>query len=411
MKHVWIVNHYAQEPGGAGGMRHFHLAAYLLNHDWHAAIIAASVDHGTGRQRLGANEKHRIETINGVPFLWVNTPEYAGNGGGRIRNMLSFTWRVLLRKTTKDLPKPDVVLGSSVHPFAALAGALLARRFDVPFIFEVRDLWPQTLIDMGRIKSSSFMAWALRKLELWLYKRAARVVVLLPQAWEYIVPLGIARQKVVWIPNGVDFALYPQPEDPVLGDVFNLMYFGTHGQANGLDIVLQAMKLVEQSPIGKKIALRIVGNGPLKPTLIDQAKDLKLKNISFEPPVPKSKIPALAAQANAFVLTVLDLPKLYRYGISMNKMFDYLAASRPVIMASNAANNPIEVAQAGLTVQPGQPEALANAILQIAATPLDELQRMGRAGRNYVEKNHSFDQLSDRLASVLDQVSDENQSR
>jgi glycosyltransferase involved in cell wall biosynthesis len=130
---------------------------------------------------------------------------------------------------------------------------------------------------------------------LWLYKRAARVVVLLPHAWQYIVPLGIARHKVVWIPNGVDLALFPPPDNPVPSDVFTLMYFGAHGQANGLDCVLQAMKLVEQSPLGQKIVLRMVGDGPLKPALIAQASDLALKNISFEPPVPKSQIPALAA--------------------------------------------------------------------------------------------------------------------
>jgi glycosyltransferase involved in cell wall biosynthesis len=144
---------------------------------------------------------------------------------------------------------------------------------------------------------------------------------------------------------------------------------------------------------------------------MEKASGLGLKRISFEPPVPKSQISALAAQADAFVLTVLDLPNLYRYGISMNKMFDYLAASRPIIMASNAANNPVADAQAGLSVEPGQPEALAQAILQIATTPIEERQRMGRAGRDYVEQNHGFAQLSARLASVLDEVCAEKQSR
>jgi glycosyltransferase involved in cell wall biosynthesis len=281
----------------------------------------------------------------------------------------------------------------------------------VPFIFEVRDLWPQTLIDMGRIKTSSFMAWALRKLELWLYRRATRVVVLLPLASEYIVPLGIARQKVVWVPNGVDLTLFPEPADPVPSDVFTLMYLGSHGQANGLDGVLQAMKLVEQVSLGKKIVLRMVGDGPLKPALMAQTSALALKNISFEPQVPKSQIPALASQADAFVLTVLNLPKLYRYGISMNKMFDYLAAARPIIMASGAANNPVADAKAGLTVAPGDREALAQAILQIAVTPLEERNRMGRSGRDYVVQNHGFAQLSARLASVLDEVCAEKQSR
>ena len=405
MKNVWILNHYAQEPSGAGGTRHFHLAEHLQAYGWHATIIAASVEHQSGHQRLEPNEKKRCDYFKGVPFLWVRTPEYQGNGGGRMRNMLAYTWAVLQRSTTAKLPRPDVVIGSSVHPFAAVAGALLARRYKVPFIFEVRDLWPQTLVDMGRLQEDSFMTWALRKLELWLYRRAARTVVLLPRAWEYITPLGIPKERVVWIPNGVDLSLFPRSTvADTAKDHFTLMYFGAHGQANGLDNVLHAMKHVQEQSNGRNIHLRMIGDGPLKPSLVEQASEMGLTNVSFEPPVAKSQIPALAAQADAFVIAVLNLPGLYRYGISMNKLFDYLAAEQPILIASNGANNPVEDAQAGLTVPPGQPQALAEAIVKIANTPLPERQRMGRAGREYVEQNHGFEQLAGRLAAVLDDV-------
>lgn len=414
MKQVWILNHYAKPPGDAGGTRHFHLAEYLQPLGWQASIIAASVDHQTGQQRLPAHESTRHEVLDGVPFLWINTPPYQGNRGGRVRNMLAYTWWVLQRRTTADLPRPDVVIGSSVHLFAAVAGALLARRFGVPFVFEVRDLWPQTLIDMGRLREGSPMTWALRQLERWLYRRAARTVVLLPQAWQYIVPLGIAKERVVWIPNGVDLALFPQAEPAGAAapdDGFTLMYFGAHGQANGLDNVLRAMQIVQQMPSGAGIRLRLIGNGPLKPALQAQAAELGLRNLQFEDSVPKAQIPALAAQADAFVIAVLDLPQLYRYGISMNKLFDYLAAAKPTIIASSAANNPIADAQAGLTVPPGQPQALAEAIVRLAATPLAERQRMGRNGREYVEQNHGFDQLAGKLAAALDAVCAEQAAR
>lgn len=404
MRHVWVINHYAQEPKGAGGTRHFHLAEHLQKLGWKATVMAASVDHATGLQRLAPHEAHRLESFGPVPFLWVKTPAYKGNGGGRMRNMLAFTWRVLLRKTTANLVAPEVVIGSSVHPFAAVAGALLARRHGVPFVFEVRDLWPQTLIDMGRLKADSFTAWALRKLELWLYRRAARVVVLLPQAWQYIVPLGIPKQNVVWIPNGVDLGLFPAPAAPVPSDVFTLMYFGAHGQANGLDKVLQAMKVVQDDPTGQQVLLRMVGDGPMKPALMELAQALGLRNVCFESPVPKSQIPALAAQADAFVIAVLDLPLLYRYGISMNKIFDYLAASRPIVIASDAANNPVADAQAGLSVEAGKPDQLAKAILQVAAMSVEERRQMGLAGRSYVERNHDFGQLAAKLDGVLVEV-------
>lgn len=410
MKRVWILNHYAQEPGGAGGTRHFHLAQHLVEHDWQANVIAASVELNSGRQRLEPHEMVRHENFSGVPFLWVRTPEYKGNGGGRMFNMLSYSLRVLRRKTTRDLPPPDVVIGSSVHPFAAMAGALLARRFGVPFVFEVRDLWPQTLVDLGRLDEGAFVTRVLRWLERWLYRRATRIVVLLPRAWEYIVPLGIAREKIVWIPNGVDLSLFPLAPQPKRQESrpFTLMYFGAHGQANGLDNLLQAMALVGKQPEGQFIRLRLVGQGPLKQELMAQASRLGLDNVVFEPPVPKSEIPGLAAQADAFVITVLALPKLYRYGISMNKLFDYLAAERPIVIASGASNNPVADAGAGLTVEPGKPEALAQAIIEIASLPLDEREQMGLRGRTYVEQNHSFERLAGHLAGMLNEISNTN---
>lgn len=404
MKQVWLLNHYAQEPGGAGGTRHFHFAEHLKAYGWQATVIAASVDHGTARQRMAVGEATRLDTIKGVPFLWVNTPTYVGNSSGRVKNMLAYTCRVLLKGATSSIPRPDVVVGSSVHPFAALAGAWLARRHRVPFVFEVRDLWPQTLVDMGRLEEKSLVTWALRKLELWLYRSAARTIVLLPQAWKYIVPLGIPQDRVVWIPNGVDLSLFPVPLPAQPSVKFTLMYFGSHGGANGLDNVLRAMRELQCMPGAEHIYLRLIGDGPLKPKLVQMAHEWGLKNVTFEAPVPKSQISGLAMQADAFVISVRDLPGLYKFGISMNKIFDYMAAMRPVIIASDASNNPIAEAKAGFTVPPGQPEALANAIFQVAALSAEARNVMGKAGREYVEQNHRFDLLAKRFADTLDAV-------
>lgn len=181
------------------------------------------------------------------------------------------------------------------------------------------------------------------------------------------------------------------------------MYFGAHGQANGLDNVLRAMKHVGERADGRHIRLRIIGDGPLKPSLVAQASEMGLTNVSFQPPVPKSQIPALAAQADAFVFNLIDAP-VFKYGISSNKLFDFMAAERPVVFSCDSTNNPVNDAESGLTVNAGQPETLANAICEIAATPLAERQRMGRAGREYVEQNHGFEQLAGRLAAVLDEV-------
>ena len=406
MKTVWMLNHYAAEPGGIGGTRHFHLAEGLLDHGWESIIIASSIELNSGRERLLPGEMKRLDDCKGVRFLWVRVPQYAGNGGGRMRNMLSYSARVLFPSFVRGLPRPDVVIGSSVHPFAAVSGALLARRFRVSFVFEVRDLWPQTLIDLGRLRQGSFVAKAMAWIERWLYRRADKIVTLLPRAVDYIAPLGIDAGKVVWIPNGVDLSLFPAVSPPAgdEGKPFVLMYFGAHGQANALETLVDAMALVRARVPERRIQLRLIGDGPSKAGLISRAAGLGLDTTSivFEAPVPKNRIPGLAAQADAFVLSVLDRPTLYRYGISMNKLFDYLAAARPIIIASAAANNPVDDAGCGLTVQPGDADALAKAIIAVSGLPGEERQAMGARGRRHVEDNYSYTKLASRLAEVLD---------
>ena len=402
MKHVWILNHYAQTPTGSGATRHYYFAKNLEAYGWTASIIAASVEMHTKEQRLSKMQLKRLEVINGVPFLWLKTPSYTRNNWRRMLNMLAFGVHAIIPFATKYLVRPDAIIGSSVHPFAALAGAIIAWRRHVPFLFEVRDLWPQTLIDMGYLRPESFVTNIFQHLELWLYKRASTIIAVLPQAYEYIVPLGIAREKIIWIPNGVDMQAFPQPRPPTPNPaVFTLMYFGAHGRANGIENTLEAMACLNKLALPLPIKLRLIGDGPDKSQLIEKAKTLGLTNVSFEPPVPKSKIPTLAQEADAFVFNILNLP-LYRFGISLNKLFDYMASGRPIIYAGSASNDPVAEAQAGLTVPPENPQAMAEAIVQLMAMSPELREEMGGRGRRYVEEKHSFAYLSQKLATALD---------
>lgn len=404
MKNVWILNHYAVAPNETGGTRHYSLSRHLREFGWESSIIAASVEHDSGNQRLEASAKRRIDYHDGVRFLWLRTPSYRGNGSGRIKNMLTYSWRAFRRASTRDIPRPDVVIGSSVHPFAAVCGAFLARRFSVPFVFEVRDLWPQTLIDLGRLKQGSVMAKVMGKIELWLYRRADRIVVLLPHAGDYIEPFGIDLNKVIWLPNGVELEGTAAPEPASDNNEFTVMYFGAHGTANDIENILKAFSILEKQPRTERIVLNLIGNGPAKPKLMELAKDLQLNRVTFSPSVPKEQIPALAQKADAFVICILDRPNLYRYGISMNKLFDYMAAARPIIISCNSANNPIEESQAGITVPPECPQALADGIVQLAAMSAEQRSQMGKAGRDYVEAKHSYRQLAKNLATILDDL-------
>jgi glycosyltransferase involved in cell wall biosynthesis len=404
MKEVWILNHYAQEPGNGGGTRHYSLAKNITAFGWRISLIAASVELNTGRQRLEPNELNRLDFINQIPFLWVKTPTYQGNGLGRMWNMLVYAWRTLQPYTTRGLARPDIVIGSSVHPFAAFSAALISRRLNVPFVFEVRDLWPQTLIDLGRISERSILTYVLKSLELWLYRNSKCIIVLLPHADEYIKPLGVPSEKIVWIPNGVDLDTFSHY--PILNNnsVFTFMYFGAHGEANGLSDLLKGFKLALNRNGGKKLCLRLIGDGPLKNSLVTQAKDLKIDSaVYFEPPIPKEDIPKIAAEADSFIFNLIDAP-VFKYGISSNKLFDFMAASRPIIFCCSSKNNPVADAGAGITVAPGDHESLASAMRQMADCPLDVRQVMGENGRRYVTQNHNFSDLACRLSRVLGEV-------
>ncbi|GMO16421.1 glycosyltransferase family 4 protein [Bradyrhizobium ottawaense] len=372
-----------------------------MRNGWSASVIAASTEHGTGRERLMPGETMRLDTFNGVPFLWLRTASYSGNGVDRVRNMIGYTWSALKPEHTRQLERPDAIVGSSVHPFAAWAGLRLARRHGVPFVFEVRDLWPQTLVDLGRLSERHPMTMALRVLEQHLYKNAAQIVVLLPHAREYIEPLGIAAEKIVWVPNGIELEIFPGPQPKETGDTFTFMYFGAHGTANGLDNVLRAMSLVQGADTERLINLRMIGDGPLKPSLIEMARQLDLKNVSFEDPVPKKQIASLAAEADAFVFNLINAP-VFKYGISSNKLFDFMACGRPVIFSCDAGNNPVEAAKGGVTVLAGDPHALARAMIGLSALPPAERQRMGAANRRHIEENYEFDRLGIKFAGALD---------
>jgi glycosyltransferase involved in cell wall biosynthesis len=397
---LWMFNHYAQIPGNSGGTRHFSLAKQLANHGWRTIIIAASTELHTGQQRAAQQESHKLEMIDGVEYLWLKTPSYKGNGIGRVLNMLGYYRRANMRRTKLMLPAPDVVFGSSPHPFAAYAGRKMARRYNVPFFYEVRDIWPDTIIELTGMSQHHPLAMLFRWLDKKLSRAAKRIVSIPPTAMGHFEKFGIAPETMMWLPNGIDTAMFPQPTPKNDTNRFDYMYFGTFNHGNHLENILHAMRVVKESG-ADEIYLRLVGSGPLKEKMQQMVEQYELSNVSIEPPVAKKDIPALASEADAFVCNIHSTPAFQRYGISANKLFDYLAAGRPVVFANSAPNDPIAEAQAGISVAPEDPEALGKAMCELANMPLSERQAMGRRGRSYVENNHSFTLLAAKLVDGL----------
>ena len=402
-KSVWIINHYAQSPAGSGGTRHFDLAKRLHELGWKTWIFAASVELNTQRQRLGREERLRSEIHAGVHFRWLKTPPYQGSGFGRIINMMVFSWKILSKTATKDLEQPAVIIGSTVHPLAAAAAVLLAKRHKVPFIFEVRDIWPETLVALGHTRRHSPVAVLLGMLEKWLCRQAHCIISVIPAYEHYLRERNIKAPQVIHIPNGVDLDNIGNVVPYNKRDPFRLTYLGAHGTANDLMTLLRAMEMIELEYQYAAIECHLIGAGPMKPELVDYCAARSLQQVFFHGPVAKSDIVATAANTEAFVLCARKLPSLYKYGISMNKIPDYMAMGRPVIIALEAANNPILDAQAGICVRPECPEQLANAIIRMAGMSEAELREMGLRGRQYVEQKHNMKTLAKRLADVMDQ--------
>lgn len=407
MTDLWILNHYAAPPDAGAGTRHHDLAAELADRGIRTTIFASAFSHFTGRHRLGRRDLIRRERFGRVLFVWLRTVSYRGNSWRRTANMVSYLVMVLAAQAL--FRRPDVVIGSSVHPLAALAGYLVARVRAARFLYEVRDLWPQTLIDIGALSPRSAQARLLRRLEAFLVHHAERVITVLPEMPRYLAEQGLPTSHVVYIPNGVNRAEPPAGLGSLPDEVrrpleawraegrFIAIYAGSHGLVNGLDVLLDAASLLGED---ERIQLVLAGDGPNKAALVDRSRDLGLRNVAFLEPVAKSSVQAMLSLADATIFHLADAP-VFSYGISSNKLFDYLASGRPVVFACHSSNNPVSDADAGRCVRPQDPAALAHALRELAATDPSVRAAMGQRGRRYVEEHHSIQALAERLAGVV----------
>jgi len=403
---IWIFNHYAHGPDLPGGTRHFDLSRELVRRGHKVTIFATSFHHYLHREvRLDPGERWKIEDVDGVRFVWVRTTPYQRNDWRRVRNMLVFMFRARrlgrkLAKLAPEMGQPDLVIGSSPHLLTPVAALWVARHFRVPFVMEVRDLWPQTIIDMGKLGERNPMIKALQALERFLYRRAERIITLLPSAHEYITACGIPREKIVWIPNGVDLSRFENLEPgSSRGEGFTVMYLGAHGQANALDVLIHAAKAIRDRGLSE-IRFVLVGDGPEKPRLIELSRELGLRNVEFREPVPKTEVPKVLQEADALLFN-LEKAVVFKYGISPNKLFDYMIAGKPVNSSVQAPNNPVVESHYGLIVPPRDPEALAGAVIKLYKMVPEERVAMGRRGREYVEEHHNIRKLADKLEQVL----------
>lgn len=398
---VWIFFHYASTPDQPFSGP-FDLSKCLVRKGHEITIFASSFSHYKFKElRLQSGQKWQIQDAEGVRFVWLRTPAYCKNDWRRILNMLTFGWRAVW--VASRLPeRPDATIGVTNHPIAALAGYCVSVVKRCRFFFEVRDLWPLTLVQFGLLKQRSPVAYLMSTLEAFLFKRAEKIIMVWPRMDEYGASRGVAREKFVWIPQCVDLNRYDslRPYDGTASDPFTVMYLGGHVNANAIDVILRAAHVLQTEKYNH-VRFVFVGDGQEKGNLKKLAQDLDLKNVAFWDVVPRKDLPSVMNAADAFVLSMKNLPGLYKYGISWNKLSDYLVAGRPILLAGNPGYNPVEIANAGLSVPPENPVALSNAVKQLVSLGPEGRARMGTSGRNYARQFHSATVLADRLEAVL----------
>ncbi len=393
---IWIFNHHALTPDMSGGTRHYDFAKELVKRGYSVTIVASSFHYSKYKEMKEYGHNDYIqENIDGINFIWIKTPPYLGNGLARVKNMLSYSYKVLNIIPKLKLGKPDIIIGSSVHLFAVYAAYRLSQKYDTPFIMEVRDIWPQTLIDMGISKWHPFII-GLGWLEKFLYKKADKIISNLPYAYEHIEKC-VPKDKVVWISNGVDLdnITYTPKEK---SKKFVISYTGAIGVANNLTLLVEVAEKLQEK---KEMFFRIVGDGADKEKLEKLVNNKQLKNISIEDSVVKNKVSEILKSSDILYISIKDSP-LYKYGISMNKIFDYMAAGRVVVISSNARNNPIKEANAGYSIEPDNLEQLEKIILDIYHLPQEKQNELGKKIRSYAEENYSISVLTDKLEKLLE---------
>lgn len=388
-RRVLVLNHFAVPLGEPGGTRHIELFSAL--EEWDYLIVAARTNPSTRRPQRDQ-----------PGFRFVPVTPYRSNGPARVGSWASYAVTATAAALADRRRRPDVVYASSPHLLAAAAGAVVAAGLRIPLVLEIRDMWPQVLVEMGQLAAGSTTHSLLTTLEAWLYRRADRIVVLTPGVARSLEERGVLPDKIVVIPNAADpgrFATDISRENARARygfDRLTFVYTGAHGPANGLNELIDAA-----AEIGDEVDIVMVGDGVSRSDLMERTRLMGLGNVRFVEAIPKSEMPTLLMAADVGVHCLADVP-LFRYGVSPNKLFDYMAAGKPVLTnTSGEVAAMVSDVGAGVSVPPG---GLAEGIARMVSAGAEQRARWGRNGRHYTGSTHSRSGMVELLEAVLDSV-------
>ncbi|MGC3999855.1 MAG: glycosyltransferase family 4 protein [Anaeromyxobacter sp.] len=402
---ILVVHQFYLQPGEPGGSRFNELARMWAGAGHQVTVIAGTVNYNTGKAPARYRGRWNTREQDGDVTIWrCHVPESYGKSYlGRMWAFFAFT----LSAATAALrcAKADVVIATSPPLVAVIPGWLAAKRHRARFIFEMRDLWPESAITTGVLRRGSLLARLLYGLERWGCRVADRINVLTPAFREDLIQRKLATaDRIVFVPNGADLDLFqPGPADAALReelgwkDRFVVMYAGAHGRANAVDQLVRAAELLRAHP---DICIASVGDGPERARAERAAQEKGLTNIIFHGPQPKERMPALVRACDAGAAVLQNNPTFRT--VYPNKVFDYMACERPTLLAIDGVARELVCDQAGAGVfaEPENAAALADAILRLAGDPAGRAA-MARRGREWVVANAGRDALAVRYLEIM----------
>lgn len=404
-KTVWFINDYAGSPYHGMEFRNYYIAKELVKHGYEVYIISASYMH-LFKTLPSINGSFTHENLDGINYVWVKVPKYkSSTDKKRVLKWFVFSVKLLLLPF-ENLSKPDVIVASPMATFLALPSYLLAKKYKAKFFYEVKDIWPLSLMELGGFSSKNPIIAMMSFCEKFAIKKSDKVISSLQNYGKHLEQDLNLKKEFEWICNGVDLEELESAEPlskELLGqipkDKFIVGYTGTVGIANSISTFCEAADILREE---KEILFIIVGDGKQKENLVKTYAHLD--NILFVSPIPKDQIQSIL---KIFDLCFIGLrkEKLFKYGVSPNKLFDYMYSSKPILYAiESGENNIVSRAKCGVSIKAEDSRALANEIYKLSNTSKESLDQMGTNGRRYVLENFTYSKLAKKYDNLIKEV-------
>lgn len=414
---IWYLNHYANPPDLGTPGRPYALATNLQKLG-HNVMIVRATSRGA-EQSVQTVDYHQRRLYAGVNYYHIPTRTYQGNGLGRLMNMLDYSYgvRKLAAKIDRqELDRPDVLIPSCVHPLAFPPAHFLAKKYGAKLIYEVRDIWPLSLVELAGVPAMHPLVLWFGWIEKRAYRYADAVVSLLPNALEHMTPLGLDRRKFHFIPNGIDRREWEAPAVPLPAEhektikkikeqgKLVVMYTGAHGPPNALDQLLDLDRI--SSTENRPYHIVFIGEGVGKEKMMKRVQDASISFVTFLPKITKPQVISALKLADVCFIA-WHKRDIYRFGISPNKLGDYFMSSKPVLnVLDSAVKDIVKISGAGITVEPYNTDQLENALQRFCAMSNEERMAMGENGRRYALENLDWEVLGRKYATLCESLFD-----